>query len=269
MEQWSILSNTLNYIQYDRYPKNYHSLGISAVTKCGRNPCTNKEERDMLALDFGQTPDILQEEYLNVYKGIQSERLSTTRFDKNSDLSTIYLGKADRSKNNKIKAEESFPISEQGYTMGKLLDSTECQILLDTGAIKSFVSKSYYMHCKSLHSLPEFTSKTQWIQVGNGQFVSVLFIIPVIVDIYGQRFEIYTLVSEIHENVDLVLGIKNVVKLEGVIKFARLHFQFLEQIFTHFSKRAYHAKTKRTEIDQGKSTIYRWDIRSSNYQNIR
>ena len=37
MEQWSILSNTLNYIQYDRHPKNYHSLGISAVNKCGRN----------------------------------------------------------------------------------------------------------------------------------------------------------------------------------------------------------------------------------------
>ena len=35
MEQWSILSNTLNYIQYDRHPKNYHSLGISAVNKYG------------------------------------------------------------------------------------------------------------------------------------------------------------------------------------------------------------------------------------------
>ena len=34
------------------------------------------------------------------------------------------------------------------------------------------------------------------------------FVIPVIVDIHGHRFEIYTLVSEIHENVDLVLGIK-------------------------------------------------------------
>ena len=33
MEQWSILSNTLNYIQYDRYPKNYHSLGITVVNK--------------------------------------------------------------------------------------------------------------------------------------------------------------------------------------------------------------------------------------------
>ena len=72
------------------------------------------------------------------------------------------------------------------------------------------MSKSYYMHCKSLHSVPKFTSKTQRIQVGKGQFVSVLFIIPVIVDIHGHRFEIYTLVSEIHENVDLVLGIKNV-----------------------------------------------------------
>ena len=79
------------------------------------------------------------------------------------------------------------------------------------------MSKSYYMHCKSLHSLPKFELKTQRIQVGNGQFVSVLFIIPVIIDIHGHRFEIYTLVSEIHENVDLVLGIKNVFELEGVI----------------------------------------------------
>ena len=50
----------------------------------------------------------------------------------------------------------------------------------------------------------------QRIQVGNGQGVGVLFIIPVIVDIHRHRFEIYTLASKIHENVDLVLGIKNV-----------------------------------------------------------
>ena len=79
------------------------------------------------------------------------------RFDENTDLSTTYLEKADRSKNNRIKAEESFPISDQGYTIGKLIDGTACQILLDTGASKSFMSKSYYMCCKSLHSLPKFT----------------------------------------------------------------------------------------------------------------
>ena len=64
-----------------------------------------------------------------------------------------------------------------------------------------------YQHCKSLHSLPRLTPKTQWIQVGNGQFISVLFIIPVIVHIHSHSFNVYTLVSQIHENVDLVLGI--------------------------------------------------------------
>ena len=34
LAQWSILSNMVNYIQYDRHQKNYHSLDISAVNKC-------------------------------------------------------------------------------------------------------------------------------------------------------------------------------------------------------------------------------------------
>ena len=34
MEQWSVLSNMLNYIQYDKHPKNFHNLGISAVNIC-------------------------------------------------------------------------------------------------------------------------------------------------------------------------------------------------------------------------------------------
>ena len=113
MEQWSIWSDMLNYIQYDRHPKNYHRIGISAVNQCGKILGTI-EERDIIELGFGPTPKILKEEYLDVYEGIQSEILNTTRFDENSDLSTTYLGKSDRSKNNKIKAEESFSISEQG-----------------------------------------------------------------------------------------------------------------------------------------------------------
>ena len=147
------------------------------------------------------------EEYLDIYNGIQSEILSTTRFDENSDLSTTYLGRVDMTRTSKIKVEETFPISEQGCTVGKLLDGSECQILLDTGASKPFMSKSHYLCCKSLHLLPTYASKTQRIQVGNGQYVSGLFIIPVIVDIPRHRFEIHTLVSEIHENVDLLLGI--------------------------------------------------------------
>ena len=89
------------------------------------------------------------------------------------------------------------------------------------------------MQCKSLHSLPKLASRTQRIQVGNGHCVSVVFIIPVIVDIHRHRFEIYTLVSEIHENIDLVLdlvlGIKNVFELEGVINSRDCCFKFLNR----------------------------------------
>ena len=89
------------------------------------------------------------------------------------------------------------------------------------------MSKSFYMQCKSLHTLPKFASTTQRIQVGNSQCASVLFIIPVIVDIHEHRFEIYTFLSEIHENVDLVLGIKNV--FEGVINSRDGCFEFLNR----------------------------------------
>ena len=56
-----------------------------------------------------------------------------------------YLDRINITRNSKIRPEENFPTSEQGYTIGKLLDGTECQILLDIGASKSFMSKSHYL----------------------------------------------------------------------------------------------------------------------------
>ena len=134
-----------------------------------------------------------------------------------------------------IKAEEKFPICGQGYTYGKLLDNTECSILIDTGTSKSYMSKSYYMQCKSLHALPKFSSTTQRVQVGNGQYVAVLFVILVIVDIHGHRFEVFTLVSEIQDNVDLVLDMRNVFEL-GVIDTQDSSFKFLNRSIPFFSK---------------------------------
>ena len=79
------------------------------------------------------------------------------------------------------------------------------------GTSKSYMSKSYDMRCKSLLTLSKFASTTQRVQVGNGQYMVVLFVIPVIIDIHRHRFEVFMLVSEIHDNVDLVLGMKNVL----------------------------------------------------------
>ena len=143
--------------------------------------------------------------------------VTTNKFDENVNLSMTYLGKVDMKREDIMKAEKSFPILEQGFVIGKVLKGEECQILLDTGASKSYMSKSYYLRCKALHNLPKFASKTQRIQVGNGQYVGVLFMILIIVEICGHRLEVFTLVSEIFDNVDMVLGIKNIFELEGVL----------------------------------------------------
>ena len=120
--------------------------------------------------------------------------------------------------------------------MGKLLNGEECQILLDMGGSKSCMSKSYYLRCKSLHNLSKFASKTQRIQVGNGQYVGVLFVIPVIVEINGHRLEVFMLVSEIFDNVDMVLGIKNLFELEGVINSKESSFRFLSRSIPIFPR---------------------------------
>ena len=174
----------------------------------------------------------MKSDYLDVYDGGYAEVISTNRFDEDMDLSTTYLGQVDMSRKTEVKAEESFAMNAAGHTRGELLDSTECEILIDTGASKSYMSKSHYMQCRSLHAMPKFTSTTRRIQVGNGQYVGVLFVIPVIITIQKHRFEVFMLVSEIHENVDLVLGIKNLFELEGMIDSRGFLFESLEQINT-------------------------------------
>ena len=155
----------------------------------------------------------VRETYFDKYEGIHSEISQVTRFDGNTDLSMTYLGKSGLTRKIVIRAEESFPISEEGHTVGKLADKTNCNILIDTGTSQFYMSKSFYMQSKILHALPTF----QRIQVGNGQYVAVLFVILVIIEIHGHLFEVFTLVSEIHDNVDLVLGMKNANELEGIV----------------------------------------------------
>ena len=159
MEQWSILSNMLNYVQHSKLNSIKHSLSVKPVNRYKIKPDEGKEFREV---DFGTIPENLQKEYLDIYEGIQSDIVSSSRFDENSDISTTYLGGVGyRESQDKLKAEESFPISENGYTLGRLLDGMKCQLLLDMGASKSFMSKSFYMHCKSLHTLPKFPAPTQ------------------------------------------------------------------------------------------------------------
>ena len=119
------------------------------------------------------------------------------------------------------------------------------------------MSKSHYLCCKSPHSLPKFTSNTQRIEVGNGQYVSVLFVILIIIDTHSHRFEIYTLVSEIHKDVDIVIGIKNVFELEGVINSWECCFSFLNRSIPIFLREGIVLKPKEQKLIKIEVTIFR------------
>ena len=201
-------------------------------------PLKEKKQRKLfstLEIKEDQIPNMIFEEnkvkevYFDRYEGVQSEISRATRFDESTDLSTTYLGRINQTRKSVIKAEETFPISGQGYMVGKLSDKTDCSILIDTGTSQSYMSKSFYMKSRTLHTLPKFVPSTQRIQVGNGQYVAVLFIIPVIIEVHEHIFEVFTLVSEIHDNVDLVLGMKNAYELEGIIDTRYSSFRFLNR----------------------------------------
>ena len=103
MEQWSILSNILNYVQHSRFNSIDHTLDIKAVNKYKFKSNT---ERKFKELDFGIMPQKLQEEYMDTHEGIHLEIVSSNRFDENSDIGTTYLGRIEKENQGKLKAEE-------------------------------------------------------------------------------------------------------------------------------------------------------------------
>ena len=129
MEQWSILSNSSNYVQHSKFNSMDHSLSICLVNryKVKPNDSLSSFGKEFREVDFSTNLQNLQAKYLDMYEGIQSDIVSSSRFDKNSDISMTYLGKIGQEESqDKLKAEESFPISESGYTLGRLLDGMIC-----------------------------------------------------------------------------------------------------------------------------------------------
>ena len=91
------------------------------------------------------------------------------------------------------------------------------------------MSKAFYMRHPHLHKFPKFQSAIRHLQVGNGALVPALFVIPLVFKIQGHIFEVYTLVSEIQDKMDLILGVKNIFELEGIVNTRVCSMKFLNR----------------------------------------
>ena len=165
MEEWSILSDHVKYVTHGE-SEAFQKLTIDSLNYRQNRDLYGKLNNKVALksnLNFGKSPGKLKADYLDVYERVYTEVISTDRFDEDTDLSTTYLGQVDMTRDTEVKLEESFPMTARGCTKGQLLDGTDCKILIDTGASKSYMSKSYFLHCKNLHTMPKFTSSTRRI----------------------------------------------------------------------------------------------------------
>ena len=91
MENWSILSNSVRYVQHDE--RTPHRLDFKTLDYQQHKElyCKLKGERnESLDIDFGINHETLKTNYLDLYKDVYVEMVYTKRFDENSDLSTTY-----------------------------------------------------------------------------------------------------------------------------------------------------------------------------------
>ena len=138
MKEWSILSDHVKYITPDG-SKTFNNLSIDRLNyRQDVDLYRELQEKESLSayVNFGGSPDKLKSEYLDVYLGVYAEIVSSDRFDEDTGLSTTYLRQIGITRDMEVKAEENVPITARGYKKEKLIDGTECDILVDICASK-------------------------------------------------------------------------------------------------------------------------------------
>ena len=111
MEQWSILSDNIVYVR-SKGDDSVNGINIKMVDYRDHKRMygkMGKEEGEQLNIDFGESPEILKDKYIDVSEEIYAEVVTMSKFDENIDLSTTYLGKIGMKRQDVMKAEESFP----------------------------------------------------------------------------------------------------------------------------------------------------------------
>ena len=107
------------------------------------------------------------------------------------------------------------------------MDNTPVKLFFDSGASRSYLSKKFYDANKSLCRLPKFVTTCTGIKIWNGTMIPTLFVIPIQFMTNGHIFEIYTVVAEIDDGMDLVFGFKNMTETEGRLNTRTGEYDFI------------------------------------------
>ena len=158
MGHWSILSDRPSYTSHPQ---------PSRVTGSGCMDFCNERLGSQKSFDESEAPLNFEGIEATDYLTHQSDTFAELNINRSYgdllDVSTTYLGADIAQKTDVFSAQPSFPITLDCHTNGELLGGGKLDILLDTGASKSYMSKAFYMHHVHLHHFPKFKSASwQW-----------------------------------------------------------------------------------------------------------
>ena len=228
MDSWSVFTDRLRYTAPATQAPGYDIQGQGCL-----DFFTERVNRLDQAGDVGMAPldfKCLQaSEYMDRYDGIAIELNVNMDYDDAVDVTTTYLGRETMNITDTFQPEQNFPIYSNCHTRGQFTGGGMIDILLDTRASKSYMSKGFYMRHPHLHRYPKFNSTIRNLQVGNEELVAALFVILFVFKIGEHLFEIYTLVSEIQQSMDLIVGVKNMFELEGEVSCRTSQFKCLNR----------------------------------------
>ena len=126
-----------------------------------------------------------------------------------------------------FNSENVISLDGKGIATGHFFNKMEVKVFYDLGASKMYMSKSFYDSTTYLHKIPILKPTCTGIKIGNGAVIPVKFVFPVQIMIQGHLIEIYTIVAALHEGIDLVTGMNNMVELEGILNTRTSSFDFL------------------------------------------
>ena len=112
------------------------------------------------------------------------------KFDDTNDVSTTHLGSyMAKDEPRTFPVDNHIPFDGRGMSKAYLSNGTPMKLFFDSGASRSYLSK-----------------RCTGIRIGNGFIVPALFVIPILFMTCEHTFEIFTIVAEIDDDMDLVFG---------------------------------------------------------------
>ena len=138
-------------------------------------------------------------------------------YNETTDIGTTFLGPHAHGPDDLFHLEYSFPINLAGYARGTLFGGQEIDCMIDTGALRSIMLRGFFEACPVLATLPRYKPIQEFVVVGNGHKIRVLFTIPVIVTLGNHRFEIFTTINDTCDYQIFVIGLKSLAEIEAVV----------------------------------------------------